>query len=560
MPDIIQTCRVSGEKFVITEADQEFYKRVSPKIGDTTYEIPLPTLCPQERQRRRIAWRNFRSLYHRKCDATGKKLITMYSSDKTFPVYENAYWWSDAWDALDYGTDFDFSRPFFEQYRELMQQVPRFATFNLSCDNCIYANFAMSSRNCYLVFGCVRSEDCLYGHIVWDSKCCINNLYLFRCELCSNCVDCLDSYNLHFSTECASCTDSYFLHDCRACRNCFGCVNLRNKEYYIFNKPYSKEDYAKEIKKYLPLNNATIANCKAWLGKTKKEYCVFPSYFGFKNENVSGNHIYESKNVHHSFDVKKGEDSKFLYTSYEQIDSYDISFTGSISKFCYECLTIGNSETLFFSHGCIGSHNLMYCTFCYNSHDLFACDGLRNKQYCIFNKQYSKEEYEKLVPKIIEHMKKEGEFGEFFPMEISPFAYNESIVNEYFPLTKKEILAKNLRWKDDEDKGFYDGQVYEPSATIEAVGDDVCEKILKCEVTGKPYKIIPQELKFHKQMRLPLPRRCPDQRHLERMAMRTVRLIWDRTCGKCGTNIQTSFAPDRPEKVYCEACYLKAVY
>jgi hypothetical protein len=29
--------------------------------------------------------------------------------------------------------------------------------------------------------------------------------------------------------------------------NCVGCVNLRNKQYHIFNKPYSKEEYAKKL-------------------------------------------------------------------------------------------------------------------------------------------------------------------------------------------------------------------------------------------------------------------------------------------------------------------------
>jgi hypothetical protein len=75
---------------------------------------------------------------------------------------------------------------------------------------------------------------------------------------------------------------------------------------------------------------------------------------------------------------------------------------------------------------------------------------LRNKEYCILNKQYTKEEYEQLVPQIIDHMTKTGERGEFFPASISPFCYNETVVMEYYPLTKDEALAKGFKRMDTE--------------------------------------------------------------------------------------------------------------
>ena len=86
--------------------------------------------------------------------------------------------------------------------------------------------------------------------------------------------------------------------------------------------------------------------------------------------------------------------------------------------------------------------NILYSFHCRNSSNLFACVSLRNKEYCILNKQYTKAEYETLVPKIIEHMKKTGEWGEFFPASISPFGYNETVAQEYFPLTREEALVQ----------------------------------------------------------------------------------------------------------------------
>ena len=95
---------------------------------------------------------------------------------------------------------------------------------------------------------------------------------------------------------------------------------------------------------------------------------------------------------------------------------------------------------------------------------------------------------------------------------------------------------------------------------IRDAGDDMCAKILRCEATGKLYKIIPQELAFYRTMSLPLPRRCPDQRHKDRMAQRNPRKLWKRNCAKCGKEMETTYAPSRPEIVYCEQCYLKEMY
>ena len=104
MTPITKICAASGKSFVITDEDQAFYT----KIG-----VPLPTLCPEERRRRRFAHRNERNLYHRTCELSGKSLISNFAPNGGYKVYENLEWWSDKWDAKSYAQDFDFSRPFF---------------------------------------------------------------------------------------------------------------------------------------------------------------------------------------------------------------------------------------------------------------------------------------------------------------------------------------------------------------------------------------------------------------------------------------------------------------
>jgi len=81
-------------------------------------------------------------LYKRTCDATGKPIISMYSPDKKDVVYEYSYWWSDKWDALDYGQDFDFSKNFFEQFGGLMKEVPKAHIEISPSENSEYTNQA----------------------------------------------------------------------------------------------------------------------------------------------------------------------------------------------------------------------------------------------------------------------------------------------------------------------------------------------------------------------------------------------------------------------------------
>ena len=127
-----------------------------------------------------------------------------------------------------------------------------------------------------------------------------------------------------------------------------------------------------------------------------------------------------------------------------------------------------------------------------------------------------------------------NEFGEFFPVEYGLFAYNESTANEYYPMTKEEVIQKNWKWRDIDKSQYNQTEEYVIPDDISDVNQDICNKVLNCEVTGKPYKIISQELQLYKKMNLPIPRKCPDQRYFERMSLRNPRKMWIRKCDKCG--------------------------
>ena len=545
-------CQNCKQNFTIEPEDFQFYEKI---------KVPAPNTCPWCRQQRRMLFRNFKTLYRRNSDRSSKPIISMYAPSSPYKIVSHDEWWSDNWDPKSFGKNFDFNRPFFDQFQELLLVVPRFAIMNVKSENCEYSNFVWSSKNCYLVFGCLEDEECAYGHIVWESKDSFDNLYLYKSEFCYETVDCLGSYRLFYSQECESCSDSIGLFDCRSCSNCIGCVGLKQKSYHIFNQPVSKIEYEKFLIDHPLTDPKTIALILEKQNELRKKVPQ-RHFFGSHNNNVSGNHIYNGKNLHSCFDIKGGEDSKFIFTSRRAVDSYDVGFSPDI-ELVYNSLTTLKTSKTSFSHMIFESGDIYYSDCCFASHHLFGCVGLRNAEYCIFNKQYSKEEYELLVPKIIEYMRKTNEYGEFFPAKLSPFAYNESIANEYMPLKKEEAIAQGFRWSEDlpsttgKETVKHDDLPKDPAT----FSDELLKHTLQCQKCSRNYRFIQKEINFYKRMGLSLPNECFNCRHQRRMNMRNPRQLWSGKCAKCSNNFQTSYSLEKQKEysIYCDKCYLEVL-
>ncbi|MBT4384586.1 hypothetical protein HOD30_02460 [Candidatus Peregrinibacteria bacterium] len=528
----MKTCTNCQCSFEIDERDRAFYERMS---------VPDPTHCPDCRNQRRLAARNERNLYHRKCDATGENILSLYSQDKPYKVIKESVWWSDDFDPMKYGRDYDFSRPFFEQFNELLLDVPRRAMHQDGTnENADYVTFGMNNKNAYLAFACFYCEDIYYSEWTGFSKDCMDLLISMKCELSYELVDCVDCYQCAYSTNSKNCHSSYLLDDCRNCSNCIACKNLRNKEYHIYNRPVSKEEFEKFKSEML---NGGLEEEKKRFNEWKLKMPNVCSRMT-NAENCSGEYIENAKNCHNCFDLVLGsEDLKHVYFGgWKGKDMMDCSFAGKDSQLLYEIHATTNANNCAFSSFLRGGSDVFYSESMYSSTYCFGCTSLNHKNYCILNKQYTREEYEALVPKIIEHMKSTGEWGEFFPSSISPFAYNETLAQILYPMTKQDVLEKGWKWRDEDEAG------------------EVREDLQICVDCGKNYRVIEQEAKLLGRLGLPEPKSCPKCRRSRRAASRQPYKLWDRNCDKCSVAISTSYAPERPEIVYCEACYLEEVY
>jgi len=534
---------------MVSEWEQEFLKRM---------DIPLPTLCIEERHRRRLAHRNERSIYKDTSDLSGKSIISLYSEDKPFKVYAQDEWWGDAWDPRDYGRDYDFSRGFFEQFAELRKSCPRLSLMNVRAENSEYCNITNSNKNCYLVFGGDYCEECTYSifsmHCTNSSDC----YWVNKSTLTYDSIDCNNCYNVKYSQNTHNSRDSAFLFECRNCSNCFGCVGLRNKEYYIFNKKYSKEEYEKKMREFRLDTWSGVQHMKKEFAKFKLQ---FPHRFAniVNSEHSTGDQIVNAKNCVNCFDIEgPAEDCKdIFFGGYEAKDMVSSDHVGFKAELYYEMLGSIEGYNCAFCSFSWNSQNTFYCDMVVNSKNLFGCTSMHNAEYCILNKQYTKDAYEDLRARIVAQMKETGEWGEFFPIEDSLWAYNETVAQDVFPLSKKEVLERGWQWKDEEVRDTQSRP--EIPDSIHDVTDEILQKTLVCEASGRPYRIVPQEMKLYRQLGIPIPRFAPETRNKMRIQMRNPRFIWDRECAKCSAEIATSYAPDRPEIVYCEKCYLESL-
>src|SRR3989338_3340062 len=382
---------------------------------------------------------------------------------------------------MEYGREYDWSQPFFKQFNDLMYEVPFPALSFLNLVNCRYCSNCNNIKNCYFVRGAGYTEDSAY--LIWDnhSKRCMDSFMTSRCEFSYGNVNTEGSFKTLFSVDCADCTDVILSKDCVGCTNCFGCVGLRNKSYCFFNEQLSKEEYFAKVKE---MHLASYQSLQKAIKKAHDYWLTFPRKYmhGLKNANSTGDYVYESKNTKESFIARGCEDSKFCQNILTDgvKDCYDYSNWGDNVQLLYESLICGegNSELRFCMQCYPNNRNLEYSVFCQRSSDLFGCMGLKNKQYCIFNKQYTKEEYFELLPKIKKHMDEmpyvdemgiKYTYGEFFPQICIPHAYNEAFAQEYFPLTKEEAEKMGYLWRDHEIKK------YEPTFTKDTLPDSISD-------------------------------------------------------------------------------------
>ncbi|MEI8130367.1 MAG: hypothetical protein WCG55_02585 [bacterium] len=557
-----KNCQNCHLDFVIDERDQNYYQKI---------DVPHPTWCPKCRFERRMSTHNVWSVYWRNCAKCEKRTLSMYNKTVPIEVYCNDCWWSDEWDGTEYGMEYDPTRNFFEQVYELSRKTPWVAQEVLAPTmvNSEFCNGASYLRNCYLTFWADYSENVSNASVILELKDSTDCLRARESQLCSESIGINKCYRTFYSEECDACTDVWFSRNCYNCTNCIGCVNVRDASYMIFNVQYSKDEYLQKLAEF---GFDTYSGIEAMKSSINEFWDTLPyrEYTGNSmNLNVTGEYIFESKNSEDMYLCTSAEDSRYcqFVTVPSAKECYDYSGWGAGAERIYESHSTGeNVANVKFSYcsytDCL---DVEYSWWVISGKQNFGCVNLKRKKYCILNKEYSKEEYEKLRGEIIADMKKnpyvdeQGRtwtYGESFPLMMNHFGYNECSGSKYAPKTKEQALAEGYRWYDDE-PALHSVTLLAKDLpqTVTTTDESVLREIIGCAECGRGYKIGQLELSLLQKMQLPLPHTCPSCRQNARFERLNPPELWDRNCAKCSGPIKTAFSPEGRETVYCVSCY-----
>ena len=328
---------------------------------------------------RRFLFRNDRALYRRVCGICGKAILSNFSEDSSPSVYCPECWWGDTWDSFQYSRDYDFSRPFFGQYQELVKEFPVLNAWNFNNERSDYTNYTGYSKNIYLAYSALYSENVFYSSIIDKSRDCVDCFKTRDSELCYWCADAVKAHNAYFLVNSRECINSRFLFDCVNCQNCFMSSNLRNKQFYFKNRSLSKDEYERAIAQVDLGSYVSIQNLNKEFENLRRN-----SIHKFSNMtntvHSSGDNLSNTKNTLSTFDSWNTENVKYCWRIYNYKDTYDVS--GSLnSELCYEASVAAdhNYESKFYTHS-RSTSNIQYSHLCPDSSYVFGCIGPRTNR------------------------------------------------------------------------------------------------------------------------------------------------------------------------------------
>lgn len=474
--------------------------------------LPEPTVHPFELLRQVMCQGPLVYLHPAKSDISGTPTLSRIHPSEGVPMCTLEEFQSDIVDNRKVGKEYDFSRPFFEQYREIMRSSYLPPLNNANNDNCSFTTATFNSKNAYLTFVCFDSEDCLYSYCLTRARECVDCVAVTDCELCVECIDCSGCYACIASKDCSDgCRNLFGCEDMRGSKDCYGCIGMEHQQFCIFNKQATEEEYKAFLqKKHLHTFSgyqAALQECRAFHASTGHKANRL-----INCTNSTGWYLRDCQNVEYGHDTKGAENCGFILNNSDKARNCWFGFnTGSQN--CYLGTNVGGNEVIY-SYSSIGGAFNIYCFMLQNGcENCFGSVGLKKNSYCILNKQYTKEEYEALVPRIIEHMKSTGEWGKVIPPRMALAPALETNIELYCQtqsgLGETELARRGYRvGRTPENEAPADALDIEniPESIQETSPEMLLGKVFRCPVTGKPLTFQAKEIAVRLKLGVPLPR------------------------------------------------------
>lgn len=297
------------------------------------------------------------------------------------------------------------SQPFFQELQKIINSQPKYPLVIANCEGCEYCNEVYDSKNLIYCFDTYRSTNSFYtfDSVVVDN--CGDCDYAVESQSCYESVDFITCFNCIYLEYCGNLQDSSYCTNCSNGHDLFGCVNLRNKSFCIFNRQFSEEEYHEKVKEFKKLPSEKILKV---VEELKDRYPVTQTHADQNENSDYGNHMHNNKDCYACFDASYDESCGYLYDSFHCKMSYDLTYTSLETQLTYQAVdsvTLFNCSYMMHTKNCQDSAYIFNCSGLKNC---LGCVGLQNKEYCILNRQLTKEEYEKIAPKILNQLKEDN--------------------------------------------------------------------------------------------------------------------------------------------------------
>ncbi len=345
--------------------------------------------------------------------------------------------------------DYDKNTSFFDTYKKLLENTPMLSRLvGQDMENCDYAESASNSKNVYLSYTVIKNceniiytfyaqdgvSDVVNGVMVWDKS-----QYIYFAS------GILHSFKVFYSKYIVNSNNIWFCTNLIGCSECIFCDNLENKKYCIKNIEYSKEEYLKKKWEILE-KKLEFSQYYLQLNKTANNIA---------STNVTGQFCVESDNIENgyfSYRLHSGRNVIFVGHWDGRRDVYDTFWNdGDGIWSVYGGTNSWGYEHQYLCDAVLWSH-LYYCFNCIECSYCLGCNSLLNKSYCIFNKQYSKEEWYEKVDEIFSDMEEQWILWNSLPWELNPFYFNDTVAWLLWDFTQEEVEAKWYLWRDEESK------------------------------------------------------------------------------------------------------------
>lgn len=543
------TCRISGETFEVSDLELSLRKRFD--VEDLPAEKSIYRF-----QHLGSFWQHW-NLHKRKCEKTQKNIVSVFSSFCPYPV-----WHKDEWTHSSNPPEakYDASRLFFEQAWDLFKTCPIPHNVGIRNENCEYTDDWWNSKNCYLCHSGYACQDLRYCYRVIETQNSQFCVFTTHSQLCADTIHCENCFESVYLLNCKQVRNSSFLYDCRNCSDCMFCFNLRNKKYCFGNKQLSQQEYEKKKSEWDLRSIKTFEKAKDFFRQMMGKAAWHRALQIDNSEEAQGNYLNNTKNCKECFFFHDAEDCAHCVRGGIGVKScLNFLSNGGNAELCFQ--TIGCGLDSYDIRNCFNAYNSKFCeysAFLDRCEECFGCCGLVGKKYHIFNKPYSKESYQILKKKIVENMKKSGEYGTFFPGKFSPCPYNESWSSIYWPLTEKEQEVFGYRKNDAPDKTAYGGEKKE---VPDKGSQELVDQIFWDKISEKPFQIQKSDIDFSEKLGIPLP-----YTHYIRRLQENFKWMYfegelrETKCAQSGKTIQTSWPKEYDGRILCEEEYLKVIH